>query len=1035
MAINVFIPNLTASDAAVREVQARMRDIHSASSRHEATLAAALGAISGVQVGDLPTQPDLSIESPEIKLPEIEAAKFDLDKISPPVLDMGDIKPVVAPQPTQVPNINLDFNPPVLPDNPAQFSPLPPPPDITDGLNDLQIPSFVVNIPTANFDTSGINGNVSPQLTDIPAINIDLAPPIMPAPVEPPKKPEFTIPTSSFVVSLPSIPTFTPDGLVIAPPPPPVDISGLMDALDFSDLQLPEAPIAPEMREIAPPQIEWGVAPAAPSIDLEIELPDVPEIELPELEEMFAIELPDFPEIEDIEEFDSEELPKIEVIEEAAAKLDITIGAGVDKAVTAMEASYRSQYAEETNVMRQTYKVIDSWVRENKNPWSGLPAAIEDALFNRTVDRENQNIGRAVGDAISEWAARGFSMPQGMLEKQISSIRDQGSLRVSEANREVLAQSFPKQIEQLQQLITQGMDMEQRIYQRFKDQQEMTIGALKYQIDCLFKAYDAKVSLYNAQNESYRMLFDVYKLGIETAMFKLKVFRDQVEALGLMRQVNQQTVDIFKTKLDAITSHIEIYKSQLQGATLRAEVMKSQFDMYKSQVQAYAEGVGAEKAKVDVFESQVKAETARIGVFESLSRSYATTIQGMGVQADMRIKGSGLRIEAAKVKLQEFGALVDAHKTNISEQVAIAQSNTGNFIRQVELFKAAVQHNIEVSDSQTKHADMQVRALIAGADIESKFIDVQSRAAIAGAELQGRHADVQSRIAIADLDARVRHADMVSRNNSSNADIDAKYADINLRANIGKADIDIKVAEANARMVLGQADAETKYADMRTRATIAQGDMITRAQIATGELAAKYAETNSRAALGSAEVQGKFAEIVSRAETSNLDAQIKYADLVTRTNSGNTEASIRAAEANARINAGNVEVITKYADMNMRTAVANAEARSRHMDITSRTNIAMADVQARFSDMKSRTNIAQSELYMKQYDSSVQQMMEKAKIAMEAAKAVGQLSAQLAAGAMSAMHVSASISGSASQSQSYNGSQSESESTNHNYNY
>jgi hypothetical protein len=54
-------------------------------------------------------------------------------------------------------------------------------------------------------------------------------------------------------------------------------------------------------------------------------------------------------------------------------------------------------------------------------------------------------------------------------------------------------------------------------------------------------------------------------------------------------------------------------------------------------------------------------------------------------------------------------------------------------------------------------------------------------------------------------------------------------------------------------------------------------------------------------------------------------------------------------------------------------------------------------------------------------------------LAVEAEKAIAQYSAQLAAGALSAMHVSASIGGSGSVSSSY--SESDSKSENHNYSY
>ena len=59
--------------------------------------------------------------------------------------------------------------------------------------------------------------------------------------------------------------------------------------------------------------------------------------------------------------------------------------------------------------------------------------------------------------------------------------------------------------------------------------------------------------------------------------------------------------------------------------------------------------------------------------------------------------------------------------------------------------------------------------------------------------------------------------------------------------------------------------------------------------------------------------------------------------------------------------------------------------------------------------------------------------MAQAQFALEAAKAAGQYTAQLASGAMSAAHVSASISGSGSAS--VGSSDSESTSTSHNYSY
>ncbi|KZK31998.1 hypothetical protein A4F85_04585 [Delftia sp. GW456-R20] len=101
----------------------------------------------------------------------------------------------------------------------------------------------------------------------------------------------------------------------------------------------------------------------------------------------------------------------------------------------------------------------------------------------------------------------------------------------------------------------------------------------------------------------------------------------------------------------------------------------------------------------------------------------------------------------------------------------------------------------------------------------------------------------------------------------------------------------------------------------------------------------------------------------------------------------------------------------------------------------SQASISETEMQSRFADMNTRMAIAYSEMQMGQYNANINKAHQQAQIALEAAKAMGQYAAQLAAGAMSAMHVSANVSGSGSQSDSYSRSQSESTSTNHNYNY
>ena len=92
---------------------------------------------------------------------------------------------------------------------------------------------------------------------------------------------------------------------------------------------------------------------------------------------------------------------------------------------------------------------------------------------------------------------------------------------------------------------------------------------------------------------------------------------------------------------------------------------------------------------------------------------------------------------------------------------------------------------------------------------------------------------------------------------------------------------------------------------------------------------------------------------------------------------------------------------------------------------------AHAELRVRVAESQQRTNIAFSEMAQKHYEAKINEAVQRANIALESAKAQGQFSAQMAAGAMSALNVGASVTGGGSQSATGNNSYSES----HNYSY
>jgi len=173
------------------------------------------------------------------------------------------------------------------------------------------------------------------------------------------------------------------------------------------------------------------------------------------------------------------------------------------------------------------------------------------------------------------------------------------------------------------------------------------------------------------------------------------------------------------------------------------------------------------------------------------------------------------------------------------------------------------------------------------------------------------------------------------------------------------------------------------------------------------------------AKIGMFESQTRAYSATIQGLSSKADIQAKSADIqlnVARTKITKYTADLDAYKANLQANLSNVQYSTTAFQAQVEGYRSGAAAAT-----------AEAEMQSRFADMNARTNIAFAQMKESEYAVNLTNAIQQAQIALDASKAVGGFVAQLAAGALSAAHVSASIGAS--------GSAGISNSTNNNYSY
>src|SRR5262249_26203964 len=135
---------------------------------------------------------------------------------------------------------------------------------------------------------------------------------------------------------------------------------------------------------------------------------------------------------------------------------------------------------------------------------SGLPPAVEQAIFDRAVDREEHNVEKMVKEAYDEFATRGYTLPPGVLMARTDEIRQKAQLAVNSANRELMIKAAEWELENIKFAVEQGVACENILVNLFTNQAQRVFEGQKFEVQARIDVYRAFVDLFNARQNAYR---------------------------------------------------------------------------------------------------------------------------------------------------------------------------------------------------------------------------------------------------------------------------------------------------------------------------------------------------------------------------------------------------------------------------------------------------------------------------------------------------------------------------------------------------
>lgn len=456
---------------------------------------------------------------------------------------------------------------------------------------------------------------------------------------------------------------------------PNLDIPEFVSSINSINIPEPPAWSAPD----APPE-----APADQTVDL----PATPSLAMPDLPLLSEITVPTF---------DGLTLPTFDA---TAPEFEGTALPGI---LQWSEPEYRTV-------------IIDEMVDVVRRLWSGgsgIPPAVEQAMFDRAADREDLSASRDIGSVSEEFSLRGFTMPNGVQAARVDQMRQELAVKKLGLNRDLTIQIAQWQVENVRFACQQAVAAENVYVNLFTNMAARMFEAAKFQIESQLNIYNAQVSLFNARMNGYQISASVFNTLVQAELAKIEVFKAEVDAEIARGQVNEQKVRTYTAQVQALSTQIDVYKAQMQGAEIQSNIIRNGIEAFKAKVQAYGEQVGAQKTRFEAYEAQVRGESAKAGIIDAEARAYAALIQGKASVADISMKRADVTIQKNRVLIEGYAASLDAEKMRIQSQLSVIQSGAQAYIADTQRFSAVAQAEGTKAQLQVSAKETELRTNVA----------------------------------------------------------------------------------------------------------------------------------------------------------------------------------------------------------------------------------------------------------------------------------------------------------------------------------
>ncbi len=396
--------------------------------------------------------------------------------------------------------------------------------------------------------------------------------------------------------------------------------------------------------------------------------------------------------------------------------------------LTLPEIEFSFVEAEYTSALKDALGV--KLLSDVQNGGTGLSAAVEDGIWERTRERDDKDYVEAAAKLDSKWSGRGFRLPDGVLiELNQDLIVDDRNQRV-ERSRDILIKQAELAQTNTHFAITSSLTLEQLELNHANEVANRALESARSTMEFGIAFHNLKISDYNIQLERAKVQAVEQGARLEGEKLKLDGYRTALLEIEAKSGLDKDRMAEYNLDIERYNSLLKLFTAEQGAAQVALGIEGLKIDLYKENINDYKSRLDAQRNESLLYEAQVKGELGKVQVYVAELEAENTRVNTLKVQTDIEIAKVNESVKLQDLELRAFLGNIERYKAEIG-------------IANIELSQEAVMYGHDISKyrgeigKDVAQLELGVETLIKGRalDLQNTNIRLENAKANLGALL------------------------------------------------------------------------------------------------------------------------------------------------------------------------------------------------------------------------------------------------------------------------------------------------------------